>query len=239
MSAFTSVIETEQILRVPLVPYHVKLLVRPKRRIGHFDIDAVIEKSGSVQGKDPVMSGIYSKGNRLGTIRAWFDIHYYDKVIFTATDCVVLSEQGLAIALFRLMGRYLEPGGMIFLSYITDIAYDVPSSLHEVTRHCVETNRLRIAPACTPLGILLVAAGCYNVKSDGYNVQGSQRLAGEKAPNDAYRLAFMAGLRGQLESYLDVGINDEFLTCEQVCRRNVRELLDTLDQQLDERKNER
>lgn len=151
---------------------------------------------------------------------------------------MVLSKQNLAIALFRLVGTYLEPGSMLFVSYITDIAYDMRSSIHEVTRRCVERSGVRIPPACTPLGMLLVAAGCWNVKSDGYNVQGSHRLAGEKAPDDTYQAAFVARLWRCLQDYVDAGINDELFVYDDVCRRNARRLLFLLDQQSDEKGSE-
>jgi hypothetical protein len=114
---------------------------------------------------------------------------------------------------------------MIICSYITDVAWGIESSIHEQTRHCLQVHSLEIPPAATPLGRLLVAAGCCNIKAGAYNVQGSSRLAGEKALNKGYEKRFRQRLIRLLEEYLKREPNPEYQHIEDICRTNARDIL--------------
>lgn len=110
-------------------------------------------------------------------------------------------------------------------SYITDVAWGIESPLHEVTRRCQHVHSLKIPPAATPLGRLLVAAGCYNIKAGAYDVQGSSRLAGEKALDEEYEKRFTQRLIEQLEKYLQKDPRPEYQNIEDICRTNAEKLL--------------
>ena len=110
-------------------------------------------------------------------------------------------------------------------SYITDVAWGVESPLHEVTRRCIALNSLEIPPAATPLGRLLIAAGCCNIKAEAYAVQGSSRLAGEKALDGEYEKRFKQRLIEQLEEYVRRETNHEYKDIEDICRTNAGVIL--------------
>ena len=133
--------------------------------------------------------------------------------------------EGLAEGLFEMLGNCTPPGGMIICSYITDVAWAIESPLHEVTRRCMALNSLGIPPAATPLGRLLVAAGFCNIKSGAYDVQGSSRLAGEKALDKEYEERFRQGLIKQLEEYVGRDPHPEYQHIEDICRTNAGEIL--------------
>jgi hypothetical protein len=117
---------------------------------------------------------------------------------------------------------------MIVCSYITDVAWRIESSIHEQPRRCLQVHSLGIPLAATPIGRLLVAAGCCNIKAGAYDVQGSSRLAGEKALNKEYEKRFTQRLIGQLEEYLRKEPNPEYRHIEATCRTNAAEILDQM-----------
>jgi len=210
-----------------LGPYTLQVQCVPRRRVGHFDLDIFLKDNQGKLSCDPVVTGIYSKGNPRGKIFSWLDIHYLDLFAFDKGDAGVLSEQeGLAEGLFGILGHCIPPGGMIMCSYVTDMAWGIVSPLHEVTRRCMALNSLGIPPAATPIGRLLVAAGCTNIKAGAYDVQGSSRLAGEKALNDEYEKSFTHRLIKQLEEYVGREPNPEYKDLEDTCRSNAGEILD-------------
>ena len=211
---------------LPLGPFTLQVQFVSRRRVGHFDVDIFLKDNEGKISCEPIVTGIYSKGNPSNKIFGWLDIHYIDLFAFDNGDVGVLSEQeGLAEGLFGMLGNCIPPGGMIMCSYITDMAWGVASPLHEVTRRCLGLNSLGIPPAATPIGRLLVAAGCSNIKGEVYDVQGSSRLAGEKALDGEYEKRFKQGLIKQLEGYLGREPNPEYKDLEDTCRSNAGEIL--------------
>jgi len=209
-----------------LGPYTLQVQCVPRRRIGHFDIDIFLKDDKGKLSCEPVVTGIYSKGNPSSQIFGWLDIHYLDRLGFEDEETITLSGQdGLAEGLFGILGDCIPPGGMIMCSYITDMAWGIASPLHEVTRRCIALNSLGIPPAATPIGRLLVAAGCLNIKAGAYAVQGSSRLAGEKALDGEYEERFRQSLIKQLEGYLGREPKSEYQNLEDTCRSNAEEIL--------------
>jgi hypothetical protein len=210
----------------PLGPLSLHVQYRPRRRIGHFDFDLFLKDKKGRTSCEPLVTGIYSKGNPSSRIFSWLDIHFLDLFAFDNGDAGVLSKmEGLAEGLFEMLGHCIPPGGMIICSYITDWAWGIESPLHEVTRRCMALNSLGIPPAATPLGRLLFAAGSRNIKAEAYAVQGSSRLAGEKALDEEYKKSFTQGLIKQLEEYLGRDPNPEYKDLEDTCRSNAGEIL--------------
>jgi hypothetical protein len=220
------VLQLEALRDRGLGPFTLQVRCVPRRRVGHFDLDVFLkDKKGQVS-CGPVVTGIYSKGNPGNKIFGWLDIHFLDLFAFDGGDAQFLSErQGLAEGLFKVLGGCIPPGGMIICSYVTDFALRIASPLHEQTRRCLQVHSLKIPPAATPLGRLLVAAGCLNIKTGAYDVQGSSRLAGEKALNKEYEKLFKQRLIRQLERYLGRDPNPEY-DIEAICRTNAREVVD-------------
>jgi hypothetical protein len=212
-----------------LGPFSLHMQYQPRRRVGHFDIDLFLANKKGKRSRDPLVTGIYSKGNPSNKIFSWLDIHYLDWFAFDNGDAGVLSEmEGLAEELFGMLGNCIPPGGMIMCSYITDVAWGIESSLHAVTRRCIALNSLVIPPAATPIGRLLIAAGCCNIKGEAYDVQGSSRLAGEKALDMEYEKRFTQRFIKQLEEYLRREPNSEYQDIENTCRSNAGGILDQM-----------
>ena len=213
-------------------PYMTQLQFRPKRRVGHFDVSLFLKNDDGKISDQPLIEGIYSKGNRTQNIQGWFDIHYSDKVDFGDGNPVILSRLGrCAEDVFEMIGGAIEPGGMVFVSLITDMVWEMESDLHRVTRDCLSARSLGIPPAATPLGRLLFISGCRNVKSQAFDVQGSSRLAGEKAPNPNIDRQFTQKLRTQLQEFLDrrdQRKSSEFENICQICHLNAVDILNSI-----------
>ena len=210
-------------------PYMTQLKYRPKRRVGHFDVSLFLKKDDGKLSSMPLIKGIYSRGNVSQNIQGWLDIHYLDRADFGGRNPVILSQSGpWDESVFRMIGGVLEPGGMIFVSLITDIVWEMESKLHEVTRHCLSIRSLKIPPAATPLGRLLFISGCQNIKSQAFDVQGSSRLAGEKALNSNMSRQFSLKLRSELQEFLSRKDPREPTEYDRICRSNAEDILQIL-----------
>jgi hypothetical protein len=212
--------------------YMTQLQFRPKRRVGLFDVSLFLKNDDGKTSDRPLIEGIYSKGNRSRNIQEWFDIHYSDRADFGSENPVILSRLGrCAEDVFEMIGGAIEPGGMIFVSLITDIIWEMESELHKATRDCLSIRSLGIPPAATPLGRLLFIGGCRNIKSQAFDVQGSSRLAGEKAFNPDGDRQFAQKIRIQLQEFLgrkDQRESAEFDKICKICRLNAEDVLNRL-----------
>jgi hypothetical protein len=207
--------------------FYLQLQTSPKRRIGHFDVSFFLKQKNGLISQLPVITGLFSKGNRRQRVFPWLDIHYLDSVVFAEGRPMRISQnKGLTESLFKRLGDAIPPGGMIFLSYLTDNVWGFQSLLHEFTRRAVSVSSLRIPAAALPLGHLLFLAGCHNIKSDVYDVQGSGRLAGEKAPTRQYDEVFLKRLMIQLKEYLAREPNESNMPLEEMCRSHAAEILE-------------
>jgi len=213
-------------------PYMTQLQFRPRRRVGHFDVSLFLKNHDGKTSDQPLIEGIYSKGNRSLNTQGWFDIHYSDGVDFGDGNPVILSQSGrYAEDVFEMIGCAVGPGGMIFVSLITDMVWEMESELHKVTRDCLSIRSLGIPPVATPLGRLLFIGGCRNVKSQAFDVQGSSRIAGEKAPNPDIDRQFAQKLRTELQEFLsrrDQRKSAQFDNTCKICRLNAEDILNRL-----------
>jgi hypothetical protein len=213
-------------------PYTTQLRLRPRRRVGHFDVSLFLKNEEDRTSDKPLIEGIYSKGNPSQHIQGWFDIHYADLADFGDGNPVFLSRLGRSgEAVFEMVGDAVEFGGMIFVSLITDMVWEMQSDLHKTTRDCLSIRSLEIPPAATPLGRLLFIGHCRNVKSQAFDVQGSSRIAGEKAPNPGIERQFTQKLRKQLQGFIDRGNprkSSEFDELYKICRSNAEDILNCL-----------
>jgi len=210
-------------------PYETQVRFQPKRRVGHFDFELFLKKKGGQPSQRPLIQGIYSRGNITWQNQGWMDIHYADFVDFGKGKTDILSESGKwAEQVFQLIGKAIPLGGMIFVSLITDIAWDVEIELHRLTRESLSVRSLAIPPAATPIGRLLFMSGSRNIKSQAFDVQGSSRLAGEKAPNAETDIAFSRRLKEKLREYLTRPVHAGFSNLEKICRANAEHILHQL-----------
>ena len=201
-----------------------------KQRTGHFDFSLSLKDTKGSVSLFPVFEGICSKGNSTQGIRNWFDFHYFDRADFGDGHPFCLSQRNnLAVDVFRLMGTAVEPGGMLFVSYITDMIWNVKSELHSNTRSCLSVSRLKIPAVATPLGRLLFSSGCSHVKSQAFDVQGSSRIAAEKAVDFECERRFLEEKKGELEAYLKRKPLSEYEKLEALCRANAVWILGEID----------
>jgi hypothetical protein len=219
----------ESLRSMKLGPFQLEVNYRSKSRVGHFDFDICLKDNNGDTTRFPVVTGTYSKGNPAQFIQGWFDIHFLDRLDFHAKSAMRLSQMGgLDEDLFHVLGRTTRPGGMIIVSYVSDMVWGFESELHGLTRQCLRLNSPRIPPSCTPLGWLLFKSGCRNIKREAYDVQGSSRLAGEMALNAQYEEKFIHQLSDQLENYLNTKPHGEFVHLEEVCRANAARILEEI-----------
>jgi hypothetical protein len=219
----------ESLRSMRLGPFQLEVHYRPKSKIGHFDFDIRLTNSKGHTTRFPVVTGTHGKGNPSQSIQGWFDIHFLDRLDFDAKLPMRLSEMGrLDEDLFHLFGSITGPGGMLIVSYLSDMVWGFESEIHALTRQCLSLNSPRIPPSCTPLGWLLFKSGCRNIKREAYDVQGSSRLAGEKALNAQYQAKFTHQLSQQLKDYLATKSHGELMHLEEVCRINAGKILEEI-----------
>ncbi|MFW6124157.1 MAG: DUF1122 family protein [Acidobacteriota bacterium] len=210
-------------------PYTTQIQLQAKRKVGHFDITLILKNQDGKLSQRPLIQGIYSKGNISQSIKGWLDIHYSDRAEFENQKPIILSQSGhRAEDVFKMMGEIIEPGGMIFVSMITDIVWEIKSELHRMTRDCLSVRSLEIPPAATPLGRLLFISGCQNVKSQAFDVQGSSRIAGEKGLNAEVEKEFLRKIQVQLKEFLNRKDQKKWTEYHRVCRLNAEDVLDRL-----------
>jgi len=204
----------------------LRLQTRPKKRVGHWDVDLHLLDEERKESLRPIITGLLSSGNMRQGVGPWLDIHYLDRADFAGRSSVILSQaKGFAESLFRMVGDAIPAGGMIFLSYLTDRVWGFDSRLHEFTRCAVSVSSLKIPAVALPLGRLLFFGGCQNIKGDVYDVQGSGRLAGEKAPTPEYEKIFLNKMVLQLKEYMSREPSVSFKTIDETCRSNANEVL--------------
>ena len=208
--------------------FHLHLQSKPKKRVGHFDVSLFLKNKDGAVSELPIITGLFSRGNRKQKVFPWLDIHYLDRADFAKGKPLKLSQnKGLSEGLFQKIGALIPSGGMIFLSYLTDSVWEFKSPLHEFTRRAVNVSSFKIPAVALPLGRLLFFAGCHNIKSGVYDVQGSGRLAGEKAPSSYYKEIFLNRLVVELEEYLSHRPPEPFTPIEEMCRSNATEILES------------
>lgn len=210
-------------------PFRLSAEIKAKRRFGHYDIVLFLEADPKRKHSTPVLWGLFSFGRRDHGVLPWLDMHFREQTPFIPDDPFDLSlEAGVIDGLFRVIGELVKDGGMIFVSYITDITWDFFSPLHELTRKVLNVREPEIPPAVTPIGRLLFISGCRNIKGNIYDVQGSSRLAAEKSGNPAVEKLFVEKLRESLKCYLARSACSHFACAEKICRRNAEEILERL-----------
>ncbi|MFQ5892938.1 MAG: DUF1122 family protein [Nitrospinota bacterium] len=177
---------------------------------------------GSGQPADgPVVEGFYSvAGLRIGS---WLDCDVYPVQAFDGREADLAAE-GVTLELFRLVGEAITSHCMV--------AYEVwerTAPLHAVTE---QSYQLGIPPAATPVGELLVAAGCVAGFKDWYiaegGTEGPRKLQAEKPPTGAAREAALTTLAHSLTTYLARRPGAGGEAVERDCRSRAVRLLEGL-----------
>lgn len=155
---------------------------RPYIEQAWFDLYAV-DQHGH-RSREPLFSGLFSAGRTSEGIAGWVDGTLYDRVSFPCTDSQTLVDETTLYETARLLGRLVPPGGRLWLAYET---FEHEGALHAQTQRELAQG---IPPALTPLGLLLVAAGCEAGIRDWYipegGREGPRKLQGNKPLDPAH-----------------------------------------------------
>lgn len=158
---------------------------------------------------NPVFEGIYSKGLEYANVRGWIDGNYIEDARFPKEGVLNLSESGLAVELFKILGGFIPPGGSFMVSYRM---FSGEGKVHRETEWCLEHNVPAIA---TPIGWLLFLAGCGFGMKNWYipegGSEGPPKIQGFKAIDDEYKTKKSAEIIEELNNFISKkpdGINE-------------------------------
>lgn len=188
------------------------------RRVTFFLIDG-----DDVRADWPLIKGFYSvAGRQRGS---WLDCDFHPLQSFKGKERN-LTNDGLALEFFRLLGEAVTSHCMV--------AYEVWEHATDLHAFTEQSYRLGIPPGATPIGELLIAAGCITGFKDWYIAEGGnegpRKLQAEKPATDAARAHAMASLARSLADYLArrpvKGAEEVELDCRRRALRLLKELGD-------------
>lgn len=207
----------------PVGPYTLHLVrCEPQvRRSGWRRVAFRLSDTDDQQTDRPVVEGFYSiAGPRIGS---WLDCDVHPMQVFNSR-VADLAEEGTTVELFRLLGEAITSHCMVAYE-----AWERTSPLHTVTE---QSYRLGIPPGATPVGELLIAAGCVAGFKDWYIAEGGnegpRKLQAEKPPDEAARTEALSALARNLAAYLARRPVGAAGAVERDCRARAARLLETL-----------
>lgn len=174
--------------------------VKQLRLSGWRGIKLFLRDAEGNQTEEPVIEGIYSKGNG-GTIKPWMDLSYKESLCLRTSaggygDKVLLDEAGLDGELFVHLGKVIPAGGHLMVSY---------EGNDDVHRETMKALYAGVPPAATPLGFLIFNSGFHYVK-DWYLAEGGhegpRKLWGEKAPDGKWERIYTKKTEEALVKFL-------------------------------------
>jgi len=157
-----------------LGPYRLLLLLGPKNAVGARYFQLFLADGQGRLGDEPLALGLHNQGPFPGY--NWIDLIRYQGLPLLQGQPVHLAAQGLDRRLLRLLASLLPAGGHLMVEYESPSQKDTRAMLG-----------LGYPPAVTPLGALLLQAGCRSLR-DWYIPRPASRRDG---PWDhlAHRLA--------------------------------------------------
>lgn len=172
-----------------LGPFRLLVLAGPKNNVGASYFQLYLVDSAGRLSRRPFAQGLYNRGRY--PAYNWIELVRYDARPAFDGDSVDLAATGLDRQLFRWLGDLLPPGGHIM------VEYESPSQ-----RDSERILTLGYPAAASPLGALLLAAGCLSLR-DWYipeggregprKLQGFKPLTEEQAAQQARALADALG----------------------------------------------
>lgn len=114
----------------------------------------------------PIAEGLYSSGVPSENIEGWIDCEYFEKAAFPGGSAADFSKGGLGKGLFRLFCSLIPEGGSLMVAY--EMFYG-KTKLHEETARLLNSGT---PPEKTPIGKLILAAGCGSNQKDWYFPEG-------------------------------------------------------------------
>ena len=206
-----------------LGPVNLLALVGPKNNVGasYFQL-FLIDQTGRLS-QQPLALGLWNSGRY--PAYNWVDFVHYDAGPAFEGDALDLADTDLDQPLFQRLGQALPPGGHLMVEY--------ESPTQRATERMLS---LGYPPACSPLGLLLLTAGCLSFRdwyiSEGGR-EGPRKLQGFKPLNEAHAKQRLVALNESLGELLakpsPKGHGDWDSTARRLAERGVRAAQARLD----------
>ena len=159
----------------------------------------LLHTTEKIQSAGPIFHGLYSGGRSSQNIAGWIDGNYYDEVAFGEQQ-LSLTQHGLDLQLFKVLGSLVRNGGSLMVSYSM---FSGQSRVHTETKIGLDRG---YPPIVTPIGFLLFAAGCGLGFKDWYFAEGGregpEKLQGFKAYDLESAKYKAQHLIGELERFI-------------------------------------
>lgn len=207
--------------------FRVKVDVYPARFAEqvHFALRLTDHHSGFTS-SDPTFSGLFSKGRPSQAIQGWIDGDYFDTASFPGSARFFLSERGLDIRFFKMLGGLVPPGGSLMVSYSL---FSKESKIHRNTKSGLDRG---CPPVVTPLGFLLFTAGCGMGFKDWYFAEGGregpEKLQGYKPIDSKAAKAKAEQLLLDLKAFISSPLSDED-SLVQECKSRAKQVIAELE----------
>ncbi len=186
--------------------YELRLKSNQRKYVEQKDFEVYIIDLDGCHSIQPVVRGIFSAGRESIGIKEWMDIEYFEFVSFGCGRNLDLSASGLDLRLYNKLGSLISAGGSIMVAYQM---FQGKSRVHEDTDYLLQHA---IMPEATPIGYLLIHAGCLSFK-DWYwpegGREGPQKLQGFKPINKEQAKIKISHIINSLQNFLAKQIRNE------------------------------
>ncbi|MDQ7030169.1 MAG: DUF1122 family protein [Ardenticatenia bacterium] len=198
--------------------YHLAVVETPRPFAEQRWFELTLEDAHGRQAREPLFVGLFSAGRPADHIAGWVDGTLYDRISWAPQEEHVTVAEEVLHRVSALLGRLVPPGGRLWLAYET---FERPGPLHTRTERELTQG---VPPAITPVGVLLVAAGCWAGIRDWYipegGMEGPRKLQGNKPLNTAHAETRRRQLLKDVETFLQRGLPDgDVRRRAELCRR--------------------
>ena len=127
-----------------------------------------LEKRSGARSVSPICGGVYSAGIPYEKIKPWIDCDYLERVKFPDKSAADLARARLSKKFFSMLGAVIPAGGSLMVGYGEFFG---ETRLHKSTARMLNRG---VSPKRTPIGKLLIAAGCASGMRDWYFPEGGR-----------------------------------------------------------------